>query len=220
MQLTLNSLPPGQTELWLGDFYLHALRRNGDTFERVLVFLPEGMDGNDVKVVAEQATFTFFPEHLEVEFRGARIATEQEEQVVDRIVLRPRFDVLFQAGERQRVQAKYWPTSDLRAHIASGAPTESLTASQYEIHKRHAVSWTYVLFLLVGMPIGVRLRRGSQLSAFAVATVIALLYYALSMRLGKELAYQGSVPAWLGAWSVNLFGGLAGVCMSWIEVRR
>ena len=200
--------------------FLRRLRRDGDTFERVLVFLPEAMDGSDVKVVAERANFSFFPEHLEVVFQGARVVKDAEESWSESLILRPRFDSLFNAGERPRHRAKHWPTSELRAHLAAGTPTERVEAYEYEIHRRHAVSWTYVLFLLVGMPIGVRLRRGSQLAAFAVATAIALFYYALSMRLGKELAYQGSVPAWLGAWAVNLIGGVIGAWMSWTELRR
>jgi lipopolysaccharide export system permease protein len=67
------------------------------------------------------------------------------------------------------------------------------------------------MFLLLGIPTGLLLRKGTQLAALSVAVGYALLYYVLSLRLTEDLAGMDLIPPELGAWSVNIVGALAGL---------
>ena len=48
----LQSLNPGRTEIYLGDFYLNAAGRRDNTFYKVLVYLPRGEGKSDLKVLS------------------------------------------------------------------------------------------------------------------------------------------------------------------------
>ena len=73
----------------------------------------------------------------------------------------------------------------------------------FEIQRRRALSVTYLLFLLLGIPTGILLRSSTQLGAFTGAVVYSFMYYVLALRLGKELALNGALPPVAAAWSTN-----------------
>jgi lipopolysaccharide export system permease protein len=79
------------------------------------------------------------------------------------------------------------------------------------VHRRYALSATCLLFLILGAPTGLILRRGTQLGALAAGVGYALLYYLLSMRFGKTLGESGTIPEWVAAWSTTVLGALAGL---------
>jgi lipopolysaccharide export system permease protein len=70
----------------------------------------------------------------------------------------------------------------------------------YAIHQRMANAVTCLLFVLLGVPTGLLLRRGTQLGAMAVAVGYAILYWVSSLRLGRELAESGALSPALCAW--------------------
>ena len=76
-----------------------------------------------------------------------------------------------------------------------------------------AMSCAVLMFLGLGAPTGLILRRGTQLGALAVAVGYALTYYLLSMRLGKELVREEVVPPAVGAWLAISIGFAAGAAL-------
>lgn len=123
-----------------------------------------------------------------------------------------RLSELFKAEPKDRSRAKYRPSSELRAALASGehAPEKRAEAG-YEIQRRHALAATYFLFLLLGIPTGVALRSATQLGAFTGAVGYALVYYVLAERLGKVLGATGAIPPFVAAWATNGLFLLAGL---------
>jgi lipopolysaccharide export LptBFGC system permease protein LptF len=77
-----------------------------------------------------------------------------------------------------------------------------------------------VLFLLLGVPTGLLLRRGTQLGALAVAVGYALVYYILSMRFGRHLVANHVLPPVLGAWIVIVAGSLVGLVLMRKAIRE
>jgi lipopolysaccharide export LptBFGC system permease protein LptF len=90
----------------------------------------------------------------------------------------------------------------------------------FEIHKRGSRSVVYFLFLLLGAPTGLILRRGNQLAALAVASGYGIGYYALSMSLGSELAGHTSLPVVLVAWGPTCLGVMASLPLLYRGLRR
>ena len=65
---------------------------------------------------------------------------------------------------------------------------------------------TFLVFLGLGAPTGLILRKGTQLGALAVSSGYALLYYVLNMRLAKDLGTLGSIPPAVAAWATTTLG--------------
>jgi lipopolysaccharide export LptBFGC system permease protein LptF len=90
----------------------------------------------------------------------------------------------------------------------------------FEIQKRGSRSVVYLLFLLLGAPTGLILRRGNQLAALAVASGFGIGYYAISMNLGSKLAMNTELPVMLVAWGPTGIGLLASIPLLYRGLRR
>ena len=93
-------------------------------------------------------------------------------------------------------------------------PEHDVRKAWLAVHHRIAIACACLLFLLLGVPTGLILRRGTQLGALASAVGYALAYYVLSMRLGKALGESGALPPWVGAWATTGIGLVVGVVLA------
>jgi lipopolysaccharide export system permease protein len=90
----------------------------------------------------------------------------------------------------------------------------------YEVHRRRALSMSYLLFVLLGAPIGIALRKGTQLAAMTAGVGISFVYYVASLRMGKQLIDIADVAPEYAVWSTNLIGLACGLVLTWRVVRR
>jgi lipopolysaccharide export system permease protein len=78
-----------------------------------------------------------------------------------------------------------------------------------EINKRFALPFSCLIFGLLGMSLGVFLRRGGRASGFMLSLFIVVLYFLL-MNLAEEFCKEGSLTPAIGMWMPNgLMGALA-----------
>jgi len=82
-----------------------------------------------------------------------------------------------------------------------------------EIHKKYSLPAACVVFVLLGAPLGMRVRRTGPAVAFA--SVPFFLFYYLCLVGGEELADRLLFPAWLSMWLPNLVLGGWGILASW-----
>jgi lipopolysaccharide export system permease protein len=78
-----------------------------------------------------------------------------------------------------------------------------------EIHKKFSLPAAAVVFVLIGAPIGMRVRRAGPGVAFV--SVAFFLFYYLCLVGGEELANRLLFPPWLSMWLPNLVLGLWGL---------
>ena len=82
-----------------------------------------------------------------------------------------------------------------------------------EIHKKFSLPAACVVFVLIGAPLGMRVRRTGPAVAFA--SVPLFLFYYLCLVGGEELADRLLFPPWLSMWLPNLVLGAWGVYATW-----
>ena len=76
-----------------------------------------------------------------------------------------------------------------------------------EVHKKFALPVACVVFVLIGAPIGMRVRRAGPAVAFA--SIGFFLFYYVCLIGGEELANRLLLPPWFAMWIANLvLGGL------------
>jgi len=88
-----------------------------------------------------------------------------------------------------------------------------------EIHKKYAIPAACLIFVLVGAPLGIVVRRGN----FGVSATIALGFYILywaSLVSGEKLADRSVLPPWLAMWQGNIVIGLLGIYLIWSVSRE
>jgi len=78
-----------------------------------------------------------------------------------------------------------------------------------EIHKKFSLPVACVVFVLIGAPIGMRVRRAGPAVAFL--SIAFFLFYWLCLIGGEELANRLIIPAWLAMWLPNLVMGTLGL---------
>ncbi|MGH7742486.1 MAG: LptF/LptG family permease [Candidatus Eiseniibacteriota bacterium] len=110
----------------------------------------------------------------------------------------------------------------LRRHPAAGSQVDLWRVEQpalqrriaslsVEIHKKFSLPAACVVFVLLGAPIGMRVRRAGPAVAFV--SIAFFLFYYLCLVGGEELATRLLLPPWLSMWLPNMVLGALGV--SW-----
>ncbi len=84
-----------------------------------------------------------------------------------------------------------------------------------EIHKKFALPFVCLLFVLVGVPLGLAAGRGGRTIGFTLSLGIILAYYAL-LTTGERLALNGKITPFIGMWGPNLVLAAAGL---WLFLR-
>jgi lipopolysaccharide export system permease protein len=83
-----------------------------------------------------------------------------------------------------------------------------------EIYKKQAISFACLIFVILGAPLGVLVRRGGIGTGFVGSLGFFVLYYVLLVG-GEELADRGIVPPLLAMWAANVVLGVAGLVLLW-----
>lgn len=83
---------------------------------------------------------------------------------------------------------------------------------EVEIHKKFSLAAACLLFALVGVPLGVRVRRGGLAMSGALAIGLFLSYWVMLV-LGEKFSDQGFIAPWFAMWWPNF---LLGVLALWL----
>jgi len=93
--------------------------------------------------------------------------------------------------------------------IERQAMLRRLAELSVEIHKKFSLPVACVVFVLVGAPIGMRVRRAGPAVAFL--SIAFFIFYWMCLVGGEELARRSLFPPWLAMWLPNLVLGLLGI---------
>lgn len=93
--------------------------------------------------------------------------------------------------------------------LESESLRKRIASLSVEVHKKFALPAACVVFVLIGAPIGMRVRRGGPAVAFM--SIGFFLFYYVCLVGGEELADRLLLPAWLAIWLANIVLGLLGI---------
>ncbi|MBL8859077.1 MAG: LptF/LptG family permease [Planctomycetes bacterium] len=214
-------ISPGRTEVKIKDFYVSAVRREGDDFVDAFVYIPPMKAGDVAKTLrADRVRFTADADNIYAQFIRARtVVGDQDVRIGEPVVRIDLAAMRRQAAQRDR--PRYLTSNALAAQLAAGeVEPKKIDTYRYEIHYRLALAATCLMFLLLGAPTALMFRRGTQLLPLAIAVGYALVYYVLSMRLGMILSQARIIPPEPAAWAVVLVGLVAGVLLTRKALRE
>ncbi len=79
-----------------------------------------------------------------------------------------------------------------------------------EFHRRIALPAACIIFALLGVPMGVRPRRGGRATGLILTLVLVGGYYFFFVS-GVHFAAQGRLAPWLGVWAANIVATIVGL---------
>jgi LPS export ABC transporter permease LptF/LPS export ABC transporter permease LptG len=82
--------------------------------------------------------------------------------------------------------------------------------ARVEFQRRIAFPAACLLFALLGVPIGVRPRRGGRAAGLVLTLILVGGYYFVFVT-GTHMAQQGSISPWLGVWAANIVSLVLGI---------
>jgi lipopolysaccharide export system permease protein len=80
---------------------------------------------------------------------------------------------------------------------------------EVEWHKKFALAFACVVFVLIGAPLGMRVRRGGIAVGFL--SILFFAFYYLCLQFGESFADRLLLPPWLAMWLANLLLGSWGL---------
>ena len=90
------------------------------------------------------------------------------------------------------------------------------TRSQVELHAKIASPFICLVLTLIGIPLGLRKKKGGIPFGITIGIGISFLYL-LTFGLSRSLALSGALPSFLGAWLANLLFLLFGIYLMLAE---
>jgi len=79
-----------------------------------------------------------------------------------------------------------------------------------EAHKKFSIPFACLVFVLIGVPLGIQTRKGGLGNGITMSFIMFMLYYILLVG-GEELCERGSLYPSIAMWSPNIVIGTAGL---------
>ncbi len=105
-------------------------------------------------------------------------------------------------------------SGDLR-NLADRRASLMRNASRFrvEIHKKYSIPFACLVFVLLGVPLGLSTRKGNAGIALGVSLLVILVYYIFLIG-GEHLADRRIIPPFLSMWLPNILLGALGVYLT------
>jgi lipopolysaccharide export system permease protein len=96
---------------------------------------------------------------------------------------------------------------------------DKLRSLQVEYHKKFALSFAIIIFILIGIPLGLMTRTSGIGTAFSVSSVIFLIYY-VALTGGEQLADKGIISPFLSMWGTNIIFFVLALILIYSSIRE
>ncbi len=88
-----------------------------------------------------------------------------------------------------------------------------------EIYKKYAIPTACVIFILLGAPLGIMMRKGGFGMAGSISLFFFLVYWSFLIG-GEKLADRGMISPLMGMWSANIIMGLGGILLTYKSMKE
>jgi len=90
---------------------------------------------------------------------------------------------------------------------------EEINKYWVEIHKKYSIPAACIIFVLLGAPLGIMVRKGGFGVAASISLFFFLIYWAFLIG-GEKLADRSIVSPFIGMWAANFLLGAAGIFLT------
>ena len=156
-------------------------------------------------------SFDRFEEEIDVENLFPAVTSEKRVREKDiRELLRDAHGIRGELGVLE---------ADLRTHpqsssaaLLAGQKRREFRAHWVEIHKKFSLPFVCLIFVLLGLPLGLMTGRGGRTGGLSLSLGIILVYYVM-ITMGEKLAMDGKITPFLGMWGPDILLAAAGLLL-------
>ena len=116
----------------------------------------------------------------------------------------PRSMPIAKLRRRIRELKKQITPNDTRSYQAI-----QLRYAKVEYHKKFSIPFACLFFGLIGVPLGLMVKKSGRMVGLGIGLTLIVVYYLL-LQLGQSLGINGKMTAWVAMWTPNMFTGLIG----------
>ena len=130
------------------------------------------------------------------------------------------FKETLERTEFESKSTRNMPLAKLKDHISeiktrlfqnqSKPQMDRLRYAQVEYHKKFSIPFACVVFGLIGVPLGLVVKRSGKMVGFGIGLGLVLIYYLL-LQVGQDTGRTGVLPPGFAIWLPNLTIGLLGL---------
>ena len=130
------------------------------------------------------------------------------------------FKETLERTEFESKSTRNMPLAKLKDHISeikarlfqnqSKPQLDRLRYAQVEYHKKFSIPFACVVFGLIGVPLGLVVKRSGKMVGFGIGLGLVLIYYLL-LQVGQDTGRTGVLPPGFAIWLPNLAIGLLGL---------
>ena len=103
---------------------------------------------------------------------------------------------------------------ELESHVSQTEPKlfriERLWYAQVEYHKKFSIPFACLVFGLIGVPLGLMVKRSGKMVGFGIGLGLILVYYLL-LQVGQDTGRSGVLPPGFATWLPNIVIGVLGL---------
>ena len=85
-----------------------------------------------------------------------------------------------------------------------------LRYAKVEYHKKFSIPFACLFFGLIGVPLGLMVKKSGRMVGLGIGLTLIVIYYLL-LQLGQSLGINGKMTAWVAMWTPNIFTGFIGL---------
>ena len=212
-----------------GDFviYVRDIKREGSTLEGIL--LSDSREKGSFKVImARKGEVVSDPEGMKTILRlsdGSIHLTYPKDPGMYRELAFAQYELVIDFGRLsenplgRRKEDREMTFSELLSKIRVKRQVELHPHYVTEFHRKFSIPFSSFLFILIGTPLGIHVRKSGRFSGFSLSIALALSYYLIYI-LGETLGDKAVVSPALAVWIPNILLGGVGMALLFWEAKE
>lgn len=96
---------------------------------------------------------------------------------------------------------------------------KKINQTYVEIHKKIAIPFACLIFMLIGIPLGIISKNGKFTINIAISLTFIIIYWAF-LNIGEFLADENKISPFIGIWSGNFFMGIFALYLFYISNKE
>ena len=88
-----------------------------------------------------------------------------------------------------------------------------ILSAEVEYHKKFSIPFACFIFGLIGIPLGLMVKKGGRMLGFGIGLAVIVVYYLL-LQVGQNAGMNGMLPPILAMWLPNIVIGVCGIAFN------
>ena len=103
--------------------------------------------------------------------------------------------------------------SSLQTSSNKDYTVRKILSAEVEYHKKFSIPFACFILGLIGIPLGLMVKKGGRMLGFGIGLAVIVVYYLL-LQVGQNAGMNGMLPAVLAMWLPNIVIGVCGIAFN------